>query len=309
MAQPLNITVMLGGPSAEREVSLHSGAQVVKALRSLGHQVNQVDPQTDTWQLADGTEVVFLALHGTYGEDGTVQLRLEQLGVPYTGCDAEASRIGFDKALTKERCLAAGVPTARFILIDSATASWPMGWNPPVVLKPARQGSSVGLQFVEKVADWSKALQEALRHDSQIVMEEKILGRECTVGILGDQILPIVEVRPKTGIYDYQTKYSAGTTEYFCPAEFDAATTARVQAAAFGAFQAIGGRDYSRVDVMVRPNGEPVVLEVNTLPGMTDTSLLPKAAAAAGFSYPQLCQRMIDLALLRSGQPKASAPC
>jgi D-alanine-D-alanine ligase len=236
-------------------------------------------------------------------------LRLEQLGVPYTGCDAEASRIGFDKALTKERCLAAGVPTARFILIDSATASWPMGWNPPVVLKPARQGSSVGLQFVEKVADWSKALQEALRHDSQIVMEEKILGRECTVGILGDQILPIVEVRPKTGIYDYQTKYSAGTTEYFCPAEFDAATTARVQAAAFGAFQAIGGRDYSRVDVMVRPNGEPVVLEVNTLPGMTDTSLLPKAAAAAGFSYPQLCQRMIDLALLRSGQPKASAPC
>ena len=296
----LNITVMLGGPSAEREVSLRSGAGVARALRSLGHDVHEVDPRTANWRLPRATDVVFLALHGTYSEDGTVQRRLEEIGVPYTGCDPEASRIGFDKFLTKQRCVAAGVPTARFLLIDSPSASWPMGWNPPVVLKPARQGSSVGLQFVERVSDWSKALAEAMRFDSHVLMEEKISGRECTVGILADAPLPIVEVRPKTGVYDYQTKYSAGTTDYFCPAPFDEATTARIQAAGLGAFHAIGGRDYSRVDVMVQPDGQPVVLEVNTLPGMTDSSLLPMAAAAAGISYPALCQRMVELALKRA---------
>ena len=299
MGRKLNITVMLGGPSAEREVSLRSGAAVAEALRSLGHHVDELDPRKSDWQLPNGTDVVFLALHGTYGEDGTVQRRLDQLGVAYTGCDAEASRIGFDKFLTKQRCVTAGVPTARFLLIDSPAASWPMGWDPPVVLKPVRQGSSVGLQFVERVADWSRALAEALRHDSQALMEEKIVGRETTVGILGGKPLPVVEVRPKAGVYDYQTKYTAGTTDYLCPAPFDEATTARIQAAGLGAFNAIGGRDYARVDVMVRPNGEPVVLEVNTLPGMTETSLLPKAAAAAGISYPELCQRMVELALRR----------
>jgi D-alanine-D-alanine ligase len=300
MFENLNITVMLGGPSAEREVSLRSGGEVAKALRSLGHSVQEVDPRDENWKLPKDTDVVFLALHGTYGEDGTVQLRLEELGVPYTGCDPEASRIGFDKGLTKQRCVAAGVPTARFVLIDSATASWPMGWTPPVVLKPVRQGSSVGLQFVERVADWSGALGEAMRFDSVVLMEEKIAGRETTVGILGGEPLPVVEVRPKAGVYDYQTKYSEGTTEYFCPAPFEEATTARIQAAALGAFNAIGGRDYSRVDVMVRPSGDPVVLEVNTLPGMTPTSLLPKAAAVAGLDFAQLCQRMVDLALRRA---------
>jgi D-alanine-D-alanine ligase len=296
----LNITVMLGGPSAEREVSLRSGAEVARALRSLGHEVQEVDPSNTKWKLPRGTDVVFLALHGTYGEDGTIQRRLDELGALYTGCDAEASRIGFDKVLTKQRCVAAGVPTARFLLLESPSARWPMGWDPPVVLKPARQGSSVGLQFVERVSDWSKALAEAMRHDSQVLMEEKIAGRECTVGILADQPLPLVEVQPKTGIYDYQTKYSAGTTEYFCPAPFDEATTTRIQAAGLGAFKAIGGRDYSRVDVIVRADGAPVVLEVNTLPGMTETSLLPKAAAAAGIGYAALCQRMLELALARA---------
>jgi D-alanine-D-alanine ligase len=300
MAEKLRVTVMLGGPSAEREVSLRSGACVAEALRTLGHEVMELDPKPGAWRLPAQTQVVFLTLHGTYGEDGTVQKELETLGVPYTGCDPQASRIGFDKHLTKERLLAAAVPTARYLLVDSAGASWPMGWSPPVVLKPLRQGSSVGLQFVERVADWSKALGEALRYDSQVLMEERVSGRETTVGILAGEALPLVEVRPKTGIYDYQTKYTAGTTEYLCPAPFDEDTTARVQAAGLAAFHAIGGRDYARVDVMVRPEGEPVVLEVNTLPGMTETSLLPKAAAAAGLSYPQLCQRMLELALQRS---------
>ena len=294
-----HVAFLMGGWSSEREVSLRSGASVAAALRSLGHTVNELDPQSPGWQLATGTQVVFLALHGTYGEDGTVQEELEKLGVPYTGCDSFASRIGFDKALTKQRCVAEGVPTARSFVLESAKTPWPMGWNPPMVIKPVRQGSSVGLQFVERVEEWPGALTESLRHDSQVLVEEKIIGRETTVGILDDKPLPIVEVRPKSGVYDYRTKYSVGATEYFCPAPFDEATTQRVQAAGLAAFKAIGGRDYSRVDVMVRANGDPVVLEVNTLPGMTETSLLPKAAAAAGIGYAELCQRMVELALRR----------
>jgi D-alanine-D-alanine ligase len=294
----LNITVMLGGPSAEREVSLRSGAAVAKALRSLGHEVQELDPRDESWVLPPKTDVVFLALHGTYGEDGTVQRRLDELGALYTGCDAEGSRIAFDKVLTKNRCLKAGVPVAKFLVLNSEKAPLPKGWQPPLVVKPVRQGSSVGLQFVERIEDWQTALAEALKFDSEVLIEEKIAGRETTVGILGGEPLPIVEVRPKTGGYDYKNKYTAGRTEYFCPADFDSATAKRIQAAAFGAFQAIGGRDYARVDVMVR-GSEPVVLEVNTLPGMTETSLLPKAAAAAGLNYAQLCQRMVELALKR----------
>jgi len=299
MSRKLNLTVMLGGPSAEREVSLRSGAAVAKALRSLGHQVHELDPQDGRFNLPAGTDVVFLALHGTFGEDGTVQSVLDDLGATYTGCDAAASRIAFDKVKTKERCLAAGVPTAKFFVAASAKTPWPNGWSPPLVVKPVRQGSSVGLQFVERPDDWPAALTGALKFDTEILAEEKITGRETTVGILGGAALPIVEVRPKTGAYDYRNKYTAGCTDYFCPADFDAATAQRIQAAALGAFRAVGGRDYARVDVMVRADGSPVVLEVNTLPGMTETSLLPKAAAAAGLDYAGLCQRMVDLAMKR----------
>jgi D-alanine-D-alanine ligase len=309
VSRKLNITVMLGGPGAEREISLRSGAGVVKALRSLGHTVFEIDPKTPDWVLPPETDVVCLApLHGTYGEDGTVQRQLEKLGALYTGCDAESSRIAFDKVLTKKRCLEAGVPTAKFLVVNSEKTPWPENWQPPLVVKPVRQGSSVGLQFVERIEDWQNALAEALKFDSEVLVEEKIAGRETTVGILAGQPLPIVEVRPKAGSYDYRNKYTAGCTEYFCPADFDAATTKWIQDAALGAFQAVGGRDYARVDVMVRKveqagclshSCEPVVLEVNTLPGMTETSLLPKAAAAAGLNYAQLCQRMVDLALKR----------
>lgn len=299
MAEQLHITVMLGGPSAEREVSLRSGSAVSKALRSIGYRVSELDPRGPGWKLPDETDLVFLALHGTYGEDGAVQAQLEKAGVAYTGCGPEASRVAFDKVLTKRKCLEAGVPTARFMVFDSANAAWPRGWNPPVVLKPVRQGSSVGLQFVDDIAGWSEALGDALRYDSEVLMEERINGRETTVGILGEEVLPVVEVRPKQGAYDYKTKYTAGSTDYFCPALFDAETTRRIQLAGQAAFRAVGGRDYGRVDVMVRDSGEPVVLEVNTLPGMTETSLLPKAAAAAGLSYEELCRRMIELALQR----------
>ena len=300
MSCRLNIAVMLGGPSAEREVSLRSGAGVVRALCSLGHSVFEIDPKTPDWILPPDTDVVCLApLHGTYGEDGTVQRQLEKLGVIYTGCDAESSRIAFDKVLTKKLCVEAGVPTAKFLLVESETAPFPEDLPLPLVVKPVRQGSSVGLQFVERAADWPGALAEARKFDTEVLVEEKIIGRETTVGILDAKPLPIVEVRPRTGAYDYRNKYTAGCTDYFCPADFGRATTRRIQAAALGAFHSIGGRDYARVDVMVRADGSPVVLEVNTLPGMTETSLLPKAAAAAGLSYAELCQRMIDLALER----------
>ena len=303
LSRPLNVCVMLGGPSAEREVSLRSGAAAARALRSLGHNVQELDPAGSSWQLPPETGVVFLALHGTYGEDGGVQTRLEELGVPYTGCGPEASRTAFDKVLTKQRCLRQGLPTARFAVLDAPQPDLPPGWTPPVVLKPVRQGSSIGLQFVERAEEWAAALAEALRYDTQVLLEEKIHGRETTVGILEDRALPVVEICvKKNGAFDYRNKYTAGAARHICPADFDAATTARIQSAALGAFRAIGGRDFARVDVMVSAGGDPVVLEVNTLPGLTELSLLPEAAAAAGLNYGQLCQRMIDLALRRSPQ-------
>jgi D-alanine-D-alanine ligase len=303
----MKITVMLGGPSAERDVSLQSGHAVAAALRSLGHSVFELDPRPADWKLEPGTQVVFLALHGTYGEDGTVQQRLEELGVPYTGSGPEASRLAFDKVLTKERCIAAGVPTAPFLVFDSRSVAWPRGWQPPLVIKPVCQGSSVGLRFVRETDEWSEALAAALSHDTRVLVEEQVVGRETTVGILDGRALPVVEVRPKQGAYDYANKYTRGATEYFCPATFDGPTTRAIQEAGLGAFRAVGARDYARVDVMVRPSGGPVVLEVNTLPGMTETSLLPKAAAAEGMDYPTLCQRMVDLAVKRTrGGPAAS---
>jgi D-alanine-D-alanine ligase len=300
MTEAWNIVVMRGGPSAEHEVSLRSGAAVVAALRSLGHRVTELDPRPCSWTLPDDTDVVFLALHGTYGEDGAVQAELDHIGVPYTGSSAEASRIAFDKVQTKNRCAAQGVPVAKSLVLNSDRTPWPDGWNPPVVIKPVRQGSSVGLQFVDRVDDWPSSLKDSLQYDSHVLVEPRIAGPECTVGILGELVLPVVEVRPRSGAYDYQSKYTKGATEYLCPAPLDADTTTRVQAAALAAFRAVGACDYARVDVMLTPNGEPVVLEVNTLPGMTETSLLPKAAAAAGFSYPELCQRMVELAMARS---------
>jgi D-alanine-D-alanine ligase len=191
------------------------------------------------------------------------------------------------------------VPTADYVLIRNADAPFPSSVKLPVVVKPVRQGSSVGLRFVDHSDQWRSALVESLKFDSEVIVEERIIGRETTVAILDGQPLPIVEVRPKQGSYDYQNKYTAGATEYFCPAPFDTTTTQKIQESALAAFHVVGARDYGRVDVMVTANNEPVVLEVNTLPGMTETSLFPKAAAAARISYEDLCQKMVDLALGR----------
>jgi len=297
----LMIALMAGGPSAEREVSLKSAVGVSRALRNLGHRVIEIDPKDENWSVPEGVDVVCLMpLHGTYGEDGTIQQILERRGLAYTGCGAEASRIAFDKLATKEKMIAAEIPTARFQVFDSPDAGFPGGWNFPVVLKPVCQGSSVGLQFVDSIDQWSGALRKSLQFDTRVLMEQKIEGRETTVGILENRALPVVEIRPRAGSYDFQNKYTPGATEYFCPADFSPEITASIQQAAMGAYHSIGGRDYARVDVMVDVGGKPVVLEVNTLPGMTETSLMPKAAAAAGISYEELCQKIMLLAMERT---------
>lgn len=299
---PLSVVVMRGGPSAEREVSLRTGAAVVGALRGLGYCVSELDPQPGALSIPDGTDVVFLALHGTYGEDGGVQSELDRLGVPYTGCGAEASRVAFDKAASKACFQREGVSTPEFALVEMVGADWPEGMEGPLVVKPVSQGSSVGLSIVRERGEWGAALEAALRHDRQALVEVLICGRELTVGILGSEALPVVEIRPRQGGYDYHNKYTPGATEYFCPAELGAGVVERVQAEALRAFLAVGGRDYGRVDVMLDEGGVPWVLEVNTLPGMTETSLLPKAAAAVGIGFEDLCERMLRMALVRAGE-------
>ena len=198
-------------------ISLRSGAAVATALRSLGHDVTEVDPHDGQLTLPAATEVVFLALHGTYGEDGTVQEQLEKLGVPYTGCGPAASRLAFDKVATKRCCLTAGIPTPRFTILNSPQAPWPTGWRPPVVLKPVRQGSSVGLQFVDRVEHWEPAVEQSFQYDREVLVEERIIGRETTVGILGRDVLPVVEVRPKEGGYDYANNTRPGARITFVP--------------------------------------------------------------------------------------------
>lgn len=298
MSERWDIVVMLGGPSAEREVSLQSGRAVATALRDMGHRVTELDPQPGEWTLPKQVDVVFLALHGTYGEDGTIQAELEKLGVPYTGCGPAASALAFDKVKSKEAFVAHGVPTAKFAVLSDASAGVPDPFAAPVVLKPSCQGSSVGVEILESLENWSAKLAAVLGFGGPALVEEFIEGREITVGVVDGKVLPIVEVRPKTGYYSYENKYTSGKTEYICPAEFADDLSQAIGEAALQALEAVGGGMYARVDFMVRGN-EFFALEVNTLPGMTATSLLPKAAAATGESFPQLCHRLAKLALDR----------
>jgi len=297
MFEPLDICVMLGGPSGEREVSLQSGAAVADALRKLGHRVTEIDPVDGEFRLPPKTDVVFLALHGTYGEDGTLQAKLDALGVPYTGCSEAVSRLAFDKVAAKRACAEQGLATAKDCVVDDPAAGLPDGLELPLVLKPVCQGSSIGLEFVESATAWPSGLAKSLEGGEQVLVEERIEGREVTVGIVGSQPLPVVEITPRRGAYDYANKYTAGATEYACPAPFDAEATHRIQHAGELALVAVGGGNCARVDFIVRPDGEPVFLEVNTLPGMTETSLLPKAAAASGTGFAELCQWLVELAL------------
>jgi len=291
------VAVAAGGPSSEREVSLRSGAAVAAALRTAGYDVVETDPAAGRLDLPSGVRGVFLALHGRYGEDGTVQAELEARGVPYTGSDPAASRICFSKRLTRERLAAAGLPVAPGATL---TAPAPVAPLPlPVVVKPSREGSSIGCHRVFHEAEWYPALTDALRRDDEAVVERYIPGRELTVGIVGDRALPAVEVRAPDGYYDYTAKYTAGRTEYLVPAPLTPAEAARAAELAGATFRTLGARDLGRVDFRLTPEGEWFILELNNLPGFTATSLLPKAAAAAGIPFPALCARIMEMALAR----------
>ena len=287
------IAVLMGGPGSERQVSLASGQAVLKALLGLGLDATGVDVTGTTIDLPAGTDLAFNLIHGTFGEDGQLQEQLEQLGVPYTGAGVASSRRAFDKNLAKAAFTAAGVPTPRAEIVDVSAGPKLPSILAPFVVKPPREGSSVGVTIVKDPAKADAAMADAAKFGNDILVEEFVDGMELTVAILDDRALPIVHIIPPEGEYDFSSKYpwlsGAKGSQYVCPADLDAETTRRVQEAALAAHRSLGIEIYSRVDVLLDSNGRPFVLEANTIPGMTETSLLPKSAAAAGIPFPQLC--------------------
>lgn len=301
MLQQIKIAVLMGGPGSERAVSLASGAAVAGALTGLGLDAVAVDVTGTEVILPTGTGLAFNVIHGTFGEDGQLQEILDRMGVPYTGAGAASSRRAFDKNLAKNAFATASVPTPRAELLDVSAGLRLPEMPPPFVVKPPREGSSVGVHIVRDPAQAATAIADAARHSSDLLVEEFIEGRELTVGILDDRALPVVHIAPRDGFYDLANKYpwmSGGAgSDYYCPADLDAETTAAVQAAALAAHRALGVEVYSRVDVLLDAAGRPFVLEANTIPGMTETSLLPKAAAAVGISFGELCRTIAELSL------------
>lgn len=299
------IAVLMGGPGSERAVSMASGGAVLKALLGLGIHAVAVDVTGFEIHLPAGTDLAFNVIHGTFGEDGRLQAILEDLGVAYTGAGVASSRIAFDKNLAKNAFVAHGVPTPRAEIIDVSGCLQLPSFPAPFVVKPPREGSSVGVHIVRDQAGAAAAMADAARYGNDILVEEFIGGMELTVGILNGAALPVVHIAPPGGIYDMASKYpwlSGGQgSDYFCPADLDLETTMAVQAAAVAAHRSLGIEIYSRVDVLLDPQNRVFVLEANTIPGMTETSLLPKAAAAAGISFPGLCKTIAELSLkLRS---------
>lgn len=291
------IAVLLGGLSAEREVSLRTGQAVFKALQQLGYRAVAIDAGRNLPQqlAAAGATVAFIALHGRYGEDGTVQGLLELLGIPYTGSGVQASSVAMDKVTTKKLLVQHGIPTpaARvFHRGDDQAAFVTATTTYPQVAKPAREGSTIGVTIAATAAELFAGLDEALRHDGTVLVEDFIAGAEVTVGVLDGQPLPIIQVVPREGYYDYTNKYTPGRTEYLLPAPLAPPVYAALQQQAVAACRALGCRGAARVDFMVRDDGF-FCLEVNTIPGMTETSLLPKAAAAAGIPFAELVERIL----------------
>ncbi|HEV2096692.1 MAG TPA: D-alanine--D-alanine ligase, partial [Chthoniobacterales bacterium] len=289
-----------GGPGSERDVSLATGAGVAKALRSLDAQVTEVDVRGADFELSSGTEIAFIAVHGTFGEDGQIQRILEERGFLYTGEGVEQSEAAFDKITSKEKFDAAGVATPEWEIISAGQRP---SMSLPFVIKAPKQGSTVGVYIVKEPAELDHAMAEAVKYDERLLVERFVPARELTIGILGDQALPILEIIPKGGFYDFTNKYpflnpsAGGAAQHVCPAQIPEEQTRAIRELALRAHRALGLKVYSRVDVMLPEVGEPTVLEINTIPGMTEASLLPEAAAAAGISYPQLCVRIIELSL------------
>ncbi len=294
------IAVLCGGPSSEREVSLRSGSGVANALRLLGADAFEIDVRDDRFRLPVGTELAFNALHGAFGEDGAIQAILEEKGIPYTGEGEIGSRLAFDKIESKKRFIECGVPTAPYVTLQKGEIP---DLSLPYVVKVPCQGSSVGVYLVKTMKERDAALEKAFALAERILVEAFVSGRELTVGVLGENVLPIIEIRPRGGFYSYENKYTwtnrGGAAEHECPARLKRSEKGMVEAAALAAHRALELEIYSRVDVILDPIRGPQVLEVNTIPGMTETSLLPEAAAAAGISMSQLCEFIVQLSLER----------
>jgi D-alanine-D-alanine ligase len=306
------VAVLMGGPSAEREISLISGNAVLAALRSRNVDAHPFDPaERELFDLKrEGFKRAFIALHGRFGEDGTVQGALETMRLPYTGSGVMGSALAMDKWRTKLVWDATGVPTPRFAMVKAGTA-----WDKvigqlgmPVVMKPAREGSTIGLTIVRTPSDFPEAYKLAAKYDELVVAEEFIAGQELTASIITDRergeiALPLVRIEAPQGNYDYQNKYFTDATKYYCPAGIRAELEDEIRAVALKSFRVLGCRGWGRADVMLRPDGSYSFLEMNTSPGMTGHSLVPIAAKAAGLGYPDLCVKILEDARLDSGRP------
>jgi D-alanine-D-alanine ligase len=309
----VKVAVLKGGPSLERQVSLRSGARVEDALARLGHEVRPIDVAADFIERleADRPDVAFLALHGRGGEDGTVQELLDIVGIPYTGSGVLACMRSVDKVLTKHLLIEAGLPTPDFFAF-SETAFRELGAAEalpaieerlafPIVVKPAAQGSALGVKFARTARDVPAALVAAFSYDSRVLLERHVAGRDVAVSVLDGQPLPVVEAVPREeDFYDFESRYEIGRTDFVCPADLTRECTARTQDLALAAYNLLGCRGFARVDLMVEDSSdEPLVLEVNAIPGLTETSLLPMAAEASGVSFDELIEQILDLALAR----------
>ncbi|MDH7500258.1 MAG: D-alanine--D-alanine ligase [candidate division NC10 bacterium] len=296
------IGVLMGGSSAEREVSLRSGRAVEQALRAQGLRVEGIDVGPDIAEVlkSKGVEVAFIALHGRGGEDGTIQGLLELLGIPYTGSGVLASALAMNKLYSKRLFAFHGLLTPPYLVWskgDGRPPSSSLRFGFPAVIKPLEEGSTIGVSIVSEEGELEVACEKAFRYGPTVLIEKYIAGKELTVGILGEEALPPIEIVPRSGFYDYSAKYTSGMTEYLVPAPLPADLLRRIQEVGMMAHQALGCAGFSRVDLRLDEQGSPFVLEVNTVPGMTETSLLPKAAAAAGYDFPSLTRRILELAL------------
>lgn len=302
------VAVVMGGPSAEREVSLNTGAAIANALREYGYtNVVEIDldPRNFGKQLAESkAEVVFNAVHGLYGEDGRLQTLLEIREMPYTGSGMIASVSCMDKVITKRMLRDAGISTPACLIVNKKESGIKekimQRFSLPVVIKPASQGSSIGVEIVKEENQLDEALANAFKYSRDILVEEFIGGKELTVSMMqkdGEVVaLPVIHIAPHSGMYDYHSKYTKGATEYICPADLDEEITKKVQEISKQAYEVLGCSGVARADVMLDEEGNGYVLEINTVPGMTATSLVPKAAAAAGISFPELCNIILQSA-------------
>ena len=294
------IAVLMGGPSSEREISLKSGNCVLNALKAaqLNATAFDVNRELPDRLIKEKIDLVFIALHGKPGEDGTIQGMLDILNIPYTGSGVLASALSMDKIVSKRLFRIAEIPTPEFRVItkDKSCITNPLK-NFPIVIKPSTEGSTIGISIVRKEGEFKKALETAFRYDNHIICEKYIDGKEIAVGILGNKALPIIEIIPKSGFYDFNAKYRKKFTDFVVPAELEKGKSVKIKQIALRAHKILGCSGMSRVDMKLDYELNPYVLEVNTIPGLTETSLLPKAAHAAGISFKELCLKLLDTAV------------